>query len=209
MPDERRAVVRAGYDEVAERYLAERTLDGADVELLAGFVNRVPAGARVLDAGCGAGVPVPRVLVAAGLAAVGLDLSLRQLELAQDLVPACGLVHGDLASLPLPDAFFDGVVSYYAIIHVPRDEHRNVFAEVRRVLRPGGWALLCLGAGDLPEDHDQDSWLGTAMYWSHFDATTNRELVREVGLDLVHDDVVPDPMGHRGHLFVLARRPGD
>lgn len=45
------------------------------------------------------------------------------------------------------------------------------------------------------------------MYWSHFDASTNRELVRDAGLEIVGDQVIPDPMGHHGHLFVLARRP--
>lgn len=112
----------------------------------------------VVDAGCGAGVPVTRHLVAAGFATVGLDFSVAQLELARGLVPGADPVHGDLAGLPFPDSSFDAVVSYYAIIHVPRSEHAAVFAEVWRVLRPGGLALLCVGASDLPEDHDPESW---------------------------------------------------
>ncbi len=63
--------------------------------------------------------------------------------------------------------------------------------------------------GDLPEDHDPESWLGAPMYWSHFDADTNRSLLRAASLEIVVDRVIPDPMGHRGHLFALVRRPQD
>jgi SAM-dependent methyltransferase len=161
----------------------------------------------VLDAGCGAGVPVTRALLAAGCTAVGLDFSSVQLDLARELVPACAPVQGDLAHLPFVDATFDAVVSFYAIIHVPRADHPVVFAETRRVLRPGGWALLCVGAADLAEDHDPESWLGAPMFWSHFDGSTNLDLIRSAGLTIVNDRVIPDPMGHHGHLFVLAQRP--
>ncbi len=209
MTDQRRAVVRHGYDVVAESYLAERPGDGADVALLDELLQRLPHRARVLDAGCGAGVPVTAKLAGAGLVIVGLDFSIRQLELARARVPEAELVQGDLASLPFPTASFDGLVSYYAIIHVPRVDHALVFAEVHRVLRPGGWALLCLGAGDVPEDHDPESWLGAPMYWSHFDAETNRALLRAASLEIVVDRVIPDPMGHRGHLFALVRPAQD
>ena len=161
----------------------------------------------MLDLGCGAGDPVTRHLVDAGLRAVGLDISIGQLALGLELVPESAPVGGDLASLPFRSASFDAVVSYYAIIHVPRSEHPTIFGEVHRVLRPGGWALLCLGAADLPEDHDPESWLGTAMYWSHFDAETNLRLLRDAGLVVVRHREIPDPMGHRGHLFAFVQRP--
>jgi SAM-dependent methyltransferase len=205
--DQWRAVVRDGYDEVAASYLAERDVGGEDVVALASLLEQLEPGALVLDGGCGAGVPVARTLLAAGLRIVGMDFSINQLALARQHVPDATPVQGDLTRLPFPIASFDGVVSYYAIIHVPRVDHPTVFAEVRRVLRPGGCALLCVGAADLPEDHDPESWLGAPMYWSHFDGATNLELIRAAGLDIVDHREIPDPMGHSGHLFVLARRP--
>ncbi len=207
MPDRWRRVVRDGYDEVAERYLADRTRDGADVAALADLTAQLSPGARVLDAGCGAGDPVTRALLDAGMRAVGLDISTTQLEIGRQLLGTPKWVQGDLAALPFPPESFDAVVSFYAIIHVPRADHAAIFAEVHRVLRPGGWSLLCLGAADLPEDHDPNSWLGTPMYWSHFDVTTNLGLLREAGLVVIDEREIPDPMGHRGHLFALVRRP--
>ena len=66
MVDERpKARVREGYDRMAAAYLAARPVAGADVALLADLCRALPPGAPVLDAGCGAGVPVTRDLAGA------------------------------------------------------------------------------------------------------------------------------------------------
>jgi len=201
--DERRNLVRDGYDKIADRYLAARTW-GGDVALLPELVARLGPGDAVLDAGCGAGVPVMLMLTDAELRVVGIDLSSVQLGLARSRVAGAQLAQADLAMLPFGDDSFGGLVSYYAVIHVPRSDHRGVFAEFRRVLRRGGVALLCLGAGDVPEDDDTDSWLGTRMFWSHFDAETNLEMLRASRFDIIRHELVRDPMDHGRHLFALV-----
>ncbi len=200
-------MVRRGYDVAAPTYLADRPDDGGDVALLLDLVAELPPGAVVVDAGCGAGEPVARVLTDLGHRVVGVDLSLGQLSLGRAVVPAMASAQGDLTQLPVADRSADAVVSFYAIIHVPRDEHAQVLAEVARVLRPGGRALLCLGASDNPDDHDPASWLGVPMFWSHFDGAANQALVAAAGLVIDGAHHVADPMGHPGHLFVAAHRP--
>lgn len=202
MTKERRNVVREGYDEIADRYLAARTA-GGDIELLHELIARLEPDDLVLDAGCGAGVPVMPRLADAHLRMVGIDLSSVQLGLARSHVPGAFLSQGDLVALPFRDGALAGLVSYYAVIHVPRSDHRTVFTEFRRVLRPGGVALVCLGAHDLPEDSDTESWLGTHMFWSHFDAQTNLQMLRAAQFEVIHDTIVTDPMDHGQHLFAL------
>lgn len=202
-------IVREGYDVAASSYTADRARAGAggDMEQLDAFLDLLALGSRVLDAGCGAGVPVGDRLVDAGYSVTGMDFSIGQLALARERVPASHLVQGDLTDLPYRSDTFDAVVSYYAIIHVPRDLHTCVVAEVFRVLRPGGRTLLCLGWGDLPEDHDPKSWLGVPMFWSHFDAETNLALLRDTGFTVETSTEVPDPMAQASHQFVIAVRP--
>ena len=207
MDREARSVVRRGYDVAAASYLADRPDDGGDVALLLDLVAELPPGAVVVDAGCGAGEPVARVLTDLGHRVVGVDLSFGQLSLGRAVVPAMAPAQGDLTQLPVADRSADAVVSFYAIIHVPRDEHARVLAEVARVLRPGGRALLCLGASDIPVDLDPVSWLGVPMFWSHFDGAANQALVADAGLVIDAAHHVADPMAHAGHLFVAARRP--
>ena len=203
MNDARREVVRRGYDEIAERYLAARAT-GGDLALLPELVARLSAGDAVLDAGCGAGDPVMTQLADAGLEVVGIDLSSAQLRLARSHSPGARVAQADLVALPFGDGSFDGLVSYYAVIHVPRSKHRSAFDEFHRVLASGGAALLCLGAGDVPGDDDPESWLGTHMFWSHFDAETNLEMLQAAGFDILRHELVKDPMNHGRHLFALV-----
>jgi len=96
----------------------------------------------------------------------------------------------------------EGCAPYYAVIHVPREQHGVVIEGFARVLRSGGLALLCLGAADLPAWNEP--YHDAPMYWSHDDATTSLSLVEAAGLTPVWHRQVADGAG--GHLFVLAHK---
>jgi len=202
-----RALVSRGYDQLAGDFLAMRVKNGADIEQLDKLQETLTPDSQVLDAGCGSGVPVAEALQMAGHRVIGLDLSVGQLRLARQLAVGLEPVQADLAGLPFRDRSFDAVVSFYAVIHVPREEHLAVLTEFTRVLTHGGQLLVCMGCTDLPADHDPDSWLGAPMFWSHYDAATNIELFRAAGVEVTGSDEVPDPNGHGSHQFVLAVKP--
>lgn len=201
--------VRAGYERAAEAYLADRPQDSPDVVALDRLLDRLPPGALVLDAGCGAGKPILRRL-AARYRVVGVDFSERQLALAAGNAPGAALAGMDLTRLGFAAGVFDAIVSYYAIIHIPRDEHAGILADFGRLLRSGGLAFLCLGAMDIADDWDED-YYGVKMYWSHFDAPANLALIREAGFDILWWEIIGDSLGGEaatgGHLFALARKP--
>jgi ubiquinone/menaquinone biosynthesis C-methylase UbiE len=79
---EKRAV-QEGYDRVAKSCLLARPHDGEDVALIAEVLHELPNHSRVLDAGCGSGIPVARQLLEAGHDVAGLDFSSGQLSLAR------------------------------------------------------------------------------------------------------------------------------
>jgi len=205
MPDPK-AIVRHGYDEIACAYLAARGNDTDDVRLLDDLLGRLPVGARVLDAGCGAGEPVTRIL-SQHCDVTGLDISHVQLDIARSAIPNAAFVQGDLTALPFVDATFDALVSYFALIHVPLAQHATALRELRRVLRPGGLALFSMGANDNPVDIDPN-WLGagTPMYWSHYGRADNLRLVAEAGFCLIWERLIAEDAEFGGgeHLFVLA-----
>jgi SAM-dependent methyltransferase len=197
-------LVRDGYDKVAPAYLETRKAHSPDIELLQRLAERLRPRAAILDAGCGAGVPVTSQL-AKHFNVTGVDISIAQLRLARDLVPSAELVCQDLSALGFADSSFDAICSYYAVIHVPRSLHAHILAEFHRLLAPGGLALLCLGANDLEEEVEED-YFGVEMYWSHYDEETNRRLLNNVGLEEIWAELVPDAaFGEGEHLFVLAR----
>jgi ubiquinone/menaquinone biosynthesis C-methylase UbiE len=206
MSETEKEIVRKGYEAIAAKYLAARSEDSADVPLLQELVQRLPSGARVLDAGCGAGVPITRRL-SESFSVTGVDFSEAQIRLARQLVPRAQFVLQDITQLSFPDGSFDAICSYYAIIHIPRKEHRAILRNFYRMLRPSGLALLCLGADDLDRDIE-DNYLGSRMYWSHFDSKTNLRILRETGFDLIWSKMVADVSSPGSvHLFVLVQKP--
>jgi len=198
-------IVKTGYNQIADRYLSERTQDSADVRLLDDFMELLEADAKVLDAGCGAGIPITRML-AERFDVMGVDFSAAQIELARRNVPNAKFFCEDLTDLHFPQDFFDGICSYYAIIHIPREEHWPLLENFHRMLNTGGVALLCLGAENLIDDIDEN-FLGTQMYWSHFDSVTYRRMLKEIGFSLIWSRHVKDATCEgAGHLFVLAQK---
>ena len=197
--------VKEGYNAIANRYLAERTRDSEDVRLLDAFMERLPASANVLDAGCGAGIPISQLL-SERFQVTGVDFSDAQIELARKNVPNAEFLCEDMTRLNFPSETFDGITSYYAIIHIPREEHPALLANFFRMLKPGGSALLCLGAEHLIDDVDEN-YLGTRMYWSHYDAETYLNILRGCGFSVVWSKHVTDATCEgAGHLFVLAQK---
>jgi len=197
--------VKEGYNAIADRYLAERTRDSEDVRLLGELMDRLADNAYVLDAGCGAGIPVSQIL-SEHFHVTGVDFSEAQIELARKNLPYARFLCEDLTKLDFPENTFDGICSYYAIIHIPREEHQPLLSNFHRMLKPGGIALLCLGAEHLIDDIDEN-YLGTRMYWSHYDSETYLKMLKKAGFNLIWSKIVTDATCEgAGHLFVLAEK---
>ena len=114
------------------------------------FIRRyVLDGDRVLDAGCGPG-RFTATVAKLGAAVTALDLSERQLQLAEKNIREKGLlgrvndfVPGDITDLSLfPDGYFDVVVCYGGALSYVCEERDRAASELVRVVRPGGTLLI-------------------------------------------------------------------
>ncbi|CAF0745749.1 unnamed protein product [Adineta ricciae] len=95
-------------------------------------------GDKVLDIGCGVGGPLRRIANLSGAHVTGVTISQYQIQRAKAIgVPAnCQFIQGDFMQLPFEDNTFDHVYVIEAACHAP--EKAKCFAEVFRVLKPGG-----------------------------------------------------------------------
>jgi ubiquinone/menaquinone biosynthesis C-methylase UbiE len=182
--DKRKQIVALGYDVVNQNYLDLIESMGPVVrkKYLDLIVEYLPKGSRVLELGCGAGVPMTCHL-ARYFTVVGVDISREQLAIARTNVPAADFVLADMTKLSFPEETFDAVAAFYCITHVPRDEHRGLLDNIHRILKPGGLFVATMGAGDLPDSIED--WLGAPMFFSHFDGETNKELVEKAGFKII------------------------
>jgi SAM-dependent methyltransferase len=165
------ATTRWSYDAVAAAYadafsdeLRRKPLDRA---LLAAFAEQVrqhaPARGRVWDIGCGPGhVTAFLAGLGLGLAVAGIDLSDGMVAQARARHPDLEFRAGSMTMLPSGDGCWDGLVSFYSLIHMVDDaEVRTALAEFRRVLADDGLLLLAVHAGQ--EVRHSDEWLGAPV----------------------------------------------
>ncbi len=204
-----RRIVADGYDVIARRYFewSAARPSAARATWLRRALDAIPAGTDVVDLGCGAGVPMTRAL-AAGRRVTGVDISAAQIELARANVPEATFIQADMTALELPAQSVDAVVAFYALTHVPRDDHPALLARILGWLRPGGLFLASMGAQESPDEVEED-WLGVPMFFSHHGARTNRAMVRRVGFAIEEAVVVEEPADRHAALFlwVVARKP--
>src|SRR5262245_54026470 len=105
---------------------------------------------RVLDAGCGNGTILTRVLRRLTTARfVGIDISHGMLQRAHARTqrePAVqGFVQGNLVALPFASSSFDGIACLEVVLHLPsKDAIGGALAELSRVLRPGGVLVITM-----------------------------------------------------------------
>ncbi len=180
-PESRRAN-RGDWDANADEYQATHGEFLGDVgfvwcpegltEEQAGMLGR-PGGREVLEVGCGA-AQCARWLVGHGDRAVGLDLSIRQLQHARRIDAASGIpvptVCGTATALPFPDRRFDVVFSAFGALQFVAEARRAV-TEVARVLRPGGrfaFSVTHPVRWSMPDDPGE---AGMKVTGSYFDRT--------------------------------------
>lgn len=201
-----RHLVEAGYDSMAEAYLASKApLNAATEALLEALVADLEPTAAVLELGCGAGVPVTRWLTSHAVV-TGVDLSAVQLSLAARHAPGARLIKADMTTIVFPPASFAAVVALYSIIHVPRTEHASLLERIHRWLEPGGRLLATWAIGAWEgEESNWEGW-GAPMWWSHHDAATNLRLLEQAGFRIErierHDD-------QESWLWILAGKVDD
>jgi SAM-dependent methyltransferase len=117
----------------------------AATEALCRLLDPQP-GEAVLDIGCGIGGPARWIAARTGCRVTGVDLTPDFVAAATALAAATGqsgtvrFLEGSALALPVPDAAFDRAYSQNVVMNIA--DKAAVYAEARRVLRPGGVLAL-------------------------------------------------------------------
>jgi len=199
-------IVRDGYDRIAEQYdddiYRSHFSDEAELDE---FMSLVKPGGHVLDAGCGSGRRVARVLADNGFQITGIDISQKMIDLAKHHVPEATFEVGDMTALEFEDESFDGIVSTYAVFHVPRTKHFSLFQDFHRILKKGGALLFSVGSKEDGSDGvwDWDEFQSVPMYWSYYSPEKSVELLKSTDFEIILARSVES--GGETHFWILAK----
>lgn len=194
-------IVEKGYDEIAKEYL--KTKDESTVIFAKELEKQLKPGSKILDAGCGPGIPITKYL-SENFEVFGIDFSAKQIEIAKKLVPNATFKKANMFNPGFAPATFDGIICMYALIHVNRKRHLEILKEFYNLLKSPGFLMICMGLENLDEVAD---YLGTKMYWSHYDRKTNIELLKKAGFQILWEKDWANPKdANDRHLFVMCKK---
>ncbi|CZR58411.1 related to O-methyltransferase [Phialocephala subalpina] len=209
-PHPSKSLVEESYNSIAQRYLDWTTSTPSPRTLwLEKLLSRISSNSNVLELGCGAGVPCTQLLVrhCSEGTVTGVDISATQLELAKKHVPGAKLLKNDMMNLEFKEGSFDGVVGFYSLVHLPREEQGILMKSIRRWLKDEGLLLVNLAVFGGEGSYNSD-WLGGGMFWSAWDEGGNMEMMKTAGFDILDQMVINDTEDGREvpFLWVLARK---
>jgi cyclopropane fatty-acyl-phospholipid synthase-like methyltransferase len=164
------------------------------------LLDRLEPGARVLDVGCGTGLPIARYVAGRGFRVTGVDASAKMLAIARRTVPEATFLHADM--LELPDVGpFAAVVAWDSVFHVDRRRHAGLYGRIRDLLEDGGWLLL--SAGGTGHEGFTSEMFGHTFFYSGYEPDETVRLLEAAGFTVELCEV--DDPSSRGHVAIVAR----
>ena len=185
--EQTKKMVAQSYDTAVSAYAQ---LEGEEIwprmRWLQKVLNRLEQNSHLLDLGCGSGDPAA-IEIAKQHQITGVDISQQQIKLAQQNVPEGTFIHSDLGSIEFPNDTFDAIVCFYTLEHIPRQEHQTILNQINQWLKPSGYLLFSIEAGDYDDHHGE--WLGVPMFISTYPPEILQEIVVEAGFEIVETAV--------------------
>ena len=214
MCEERLTTIRADYDRLAQEYANRlfHELDGKplDRELLLRIAHATSGLGPICDLGCGPG-HVARFLYQAGARVFGLDLSPGMVGQARRLNPEIEFRVGNMLALDLGNSELAAIVAFYSIVNLVPEMLRVAFAEMARVLAPGGLLLLAFHVGSQML-RPQELWgQPVTMGFFFFEPPEIERLLREAGFAIAEiverGPYAPEVEHQSRRAYIFARKP--
>lgn len=159
-----------------------------------------PAGAAILDLGCGAGEPMARYLIDCGHPVTGVDSAPAMLALCRERFPDQRWIESDMRTLALGEQF-GGVLAWGSFFHLPHQDQRAMFAVFRDHAAPGAALMFTSG----PQHGEAiGTFEGEALYHASLAPEEYRSLLAGNGFDVL-EYVERDPTCGDSTVW-LARR---
>lgn len=183
------------YDQNAAKY-AKLTQSHSMRQAVQLVVDRLTAGASVLDLGCGAGRDLLEFRQRQ-VNAVGLDASSELAAIAAHF-SGCPVVLADMEQMPFAEGSFGAVWASASLLHISRGNLAQALSDVRRVLKPGG---LFFSSVKLGRGKERDRY---GRYFSYFESNEWLGLLAAAGF--CKTEVLPDDesMEEGGQQWVRA-----
>jgi cyclopropane fatty-acyl-phospholipid synthase-like methyltransferase len=192
--------IKEGYNKIAFDYSSTRD-QFKNIKYLEKLNLLLKPNSTILDIGCGSGIPIDKFFIEKGHKVIGIDISEEQIKLAKRNLPEGKFEVQDMTDLKDDSYKVDAVVSFYAIFHIPKEEHKEIFRKINSFLKDDGLLLITMGASEWEGTED---FHGAKIFWSHYGPEKNLEIVKNAGFEVLES--VIDTVGGENHQVILAKK---
>lgn len=143
-------VQNSPFDRIGKRY--DESFVERDAQVAEGnwLIDQLTPPARVLDLGCGSGLPTCKQLLDAGIEVVGVDESAEMLALAEEQAPGGQYLHRDLRDIA-DLGEFDAAVAFFSLIMLPKGDIPLLLYRLRGLLRGPKLLQIAMVLGDFDQ----------------------------------------------------------
>ncbi len=197
---------RDSYNLIASQWATARaTFFGREREYLDAVLATAPAGATILDMGCGTGRPMAEHIAAQGRRVMGVDQSEALLDIARSLLPNERWVLSTMQAFE-PDQPCHGALLWDSLFHVPRDEHEPILRKVVNALPVGARLMLTVGGSAHPAF--TDTMFGQTFFYDSNTPEVSEQILMRLGCRIVIGEFmnVPDGGRDKGRYAIVAEK---
>lgn len=176
------------YDQIAHWFAANRPTNLMEQNYLDTMLNQLPTNPKILDLGCGTGMPILNYLTHKNCSVTAIDASEAILEIARRNFPEQEFILQDMRKLQL-NGKFDGIIAWHSFFHLPLVDQSLMFKNFATHLNPNGILLFTSGS------EFSETWGingGKNLFHASLATETYRELLTQNGFEII-SHTIDDP----------------
>ncbi len=172
------------YNLIAKQYVDKYYVDLTDVPYINLLLKDIPKGAKVLDAGCGAG-QFTAYIQKQGYDAMGIDMSDGMLAFARQKSPEAHFEKMDIMKLTFPQKSFSAILSAYSLIHIPESSVESTLKGLASVLVDNGRLLVIAQKGETDHLIDEPLQSGAKTFYNFFTSDRLKKHFESSGFNVI------------------------
>lgn len=134
------------YNKIVRWYAEERSQSTIGIPEVRSLLQMLDKGARILDVGCGTGVPIGRYITQQNqFSLFGIDSSAEMVALFRENLPEASVQCVRIQESDFFSLTFDAAISWGVLFHLLPEDQENVLAKIAGALKVGGYLLFTSG----------------------------------------------------------------
>ena len=215
---QKRTSVRNDYNIIADEYSAEFGRKYEDIEVVEEFMSKLKNNSKILDLGGGTG-KLTDLFIKRGHNAICYYFSKEMMRKAKEFYSNIPYILDDMIYMKehFENNSFDGIIAFYSLFHIPKEELDKVFSNIYDLLKQNGVFCFVVQLGDgeyfIDEPYLKENGK-KVLYFNFFTKEQINELLQKYNFKKIYEiekeEVGENELGEYGNnkVFVIARKIG-